>query len=290
MRMNRNPNQQLWKCRDVEFCPGKQPLIMGILNLTPDSFSDGGHYPTPETAIQRALDMLAQGADIIDIGGESTRPGAEPVSAEQETARVLPVIRELARNSKAVISVDTCKSSVAEAALAAGAHIINDVTGLTHDPEMAEVVRRYGAGLVIMHMQGTPRTMQLNPSYQNVARDVSDFLVRQIGVAREKGISIEQVVVDPGIGFGKTLEHNLDLLRNISLIAKACERPVLIGVSRKRFIGTITGREPGDRLAGSLAAMAFAIKQGAHIIRVHDVKESCDVGRMMATLGSTEDD
>jgi len=285
-----SPNQQLWKCRDLEFRLGKHPLIMGILNLTPDSFSDGGRYNSPDAAIQRAQNMIDQGADIIDIGGESTRPGAEPVSAEQEIARILPVIRVLAQNPKAVMSVDTCKSSVAEAALKAGAHIINDVTGLTGDRNMAEVVQRYRAGLVIMHMQGTPRTMQLDPSYQDVVREVSDFLAGQIGVARGIGISIEQVVVDPGIGFGKTLEHNLELLRNISRIAQASQRPVLIGVSRKRFIGTITGREPGDRLAGSLAAMAFAIKQGAHIIRVHDVKESCDVGRMMATLGSTEDD
>jgi len=283
-------NQPKWTCRDREFRLGPMPLIMGILNLTPDSFSDGGLYNTPEAALQRARDMISQGADIIDIGGESTRPGAVPVSAENEMARILPVIKELAIDHRAAISVDTCKSIVAEAALEAGAHIINDVSGLTHDPQMAEVVRHYGAGLIIMHMQGNPRTMQVDPSYEDVVREVSEFLVRQRAIAREKGICDEQVVVDPGIGFGKTLEHNLDLLRNISRVRETCGRPVLIGVSRKRFIGTITGREPGDRLAGSLAAMAFAIKQGAHIIRVHDVKESCDVGRMMATLGSTEDD
>lgn len=280
----------VWKCRDRELILGSRPLIMGILNVTPDSFSDGGRFASAPAALQQAKAMIEQGVDIIDIGGESTRPGAEPVSAEEEMARILPVVRELVSRTSATLSVDTHKSTVAEAALDAGAHIVNDISGLSADREMAAVVRRSGAGLVIMHMQGNPKTMQMEPHYQDVVAEVSDFLSGQMAIARDAGISREQIVVDPGIGFGKNLEHNLDLLRNISRLERVCGRPVLIGVSRKRFIGTITGREAGDRLAGSLGAMAFAIMRGARIIRVHDVKDSCDVARMMATLGSTEDD
>lgn len=254
---------------------------MGVLNVTPDSFSDGGRFVSIGDAVARGRVMLAEGADIVDIGGESTRPGSLPVPEAEELERVIPVVKALA--GEAVVSIDTSKAVVADAALNAGACIVNDISGLG-DPQMIEVVRRHRAGLVIMHMQGTPQTMQQGPVYHDVVTEVGDFLRQRMELAVADGILPGQIVVDPGIGFGKELDHNLALLRSIDRIATATGRPVLAGVSRKRFIGAITGREIPDRLAGSLAAAAFAIGRGARILRVHDVKESCDVVRMIDKL------
>lgn len=263
---------------------------MAVLNVTPDSFSDGGRFLDPARAIDRAHELLAAGADILDIGGESTRPGSDPVPAAEELDRVLPVIEALAQQPGLLLSIDTAKAAVARAALAAGAHIVNDVTGLAGDPAMLSVVRDTGAGLVVMHMKGTPKTMQADPQYGDVVGEVGGFLAGQVRAAVSQGIPAEGMVVDPGIGFGKRLEHNLALLRGLPELARATGRPVLVGVSRKRWIGEITGRDVADRLAGSLAAMAFAIARGARIIRVHDAKESCDVARMIDTLRNTEGD
>jgi dihydropteroate synthase len=262
-------------------------VVMGILNVTPDSFSDGGRYVDVEQATRQGIFMAGEGADIIDIGGESSRPGAQPVSSEEELDRILPVVSRLSREMNKLISIDTVKAEVARRALEAGAHIINDISGMTRDRAMVDVVNEYTAGLVIMHMQGNPQTMQESPLYDDVVTEVSDFLCHRMDEAVKAGLNPDQIVVDPGIGFGKSLEHNLDLLRNVDVIGKKTGRPVLIGVSRKRFIGTITGREVNERLAGSLAAITYAIGRGARIIRVHDVKDSCDIARMIDTLKST---
>ena len=272
-----------WHYRNGDFDISRRTLVMGVLNITPDSFSDGGQFNSIERAVGRAMAMVAEGADIIDIGGESTRPGSPGVTAEVEVARVVPVIEAIASRCAIPLSVDTHKPAVAEAALQAGAHIVNDISGL-RDPAMVEVARRYQAGVVIMHMQGTPRTMQDQPSYHDVVAEVGQFLRERVDESVRAGIPAERIVVDPGIGFGKTLEHNLDLLRGLATIITQAGRPVLAGVSRKRFIGMITSRETGDRLAGSLAAASFAIARGARIIRVHDVKESCDAARMIDRL------
>ncbi len=271
---------------------------MGILNATPDSFSDGGKFyvsrrslqaetETLELAVVRGLQMVAEGADIIDIGGESTRPGAKPVQTLEEIERTVPIIGKLREKTDALISIDTRKTDVARAALAAGADIINDISALS-DPDMAAVAAETGAGLVLMHMLGTPETMQNDPRYDNVVSHVRNFLEERMAFAIERGVAPEQICLDPGIGFGKTDEHNLALLRGIPALA-ASGRPVLIGASRKSFIGRMTGRErTDDRLAGSLAAAAFSILRGAQILRVHDVKESCDTASLVDTLRSNE--
>lgn len=254
---------------------------MGVLNVTPDSFSDGGAYLDSSAAVARAIEMLEEGADIIDVGGESSRPGAERVSLAEELRRVIPVVRALAQSGGGTISVDTMKAEVARQALDAGAHIINDITGLTHDPGMVEVVRSGGAGVVIMHMQGDPQTMQLRPAYGDVSREVGDYLRERLAGVVRSGVEATRVALDPGIGFGKTLEHNLQLLRDLPLLAEL-GRPVLVGLSRKSFLGAITGRAyPSDRLAAGLGAMVCAVMNGAHIVRVHDVKEACDAVRVV---------
>lgn len=272
-----------WRYRGGCFDLSHRTLVMGVLNITPDSFSDGGQFSDPDDAISRARVMVAEGADIIDVGGESTRPGSAGISADEEMQRVVPVIRALAKDCSVPLSIDTSKAAVADAALQAGAHMVNDVTGLA-DPEMAPVVRTHHAGLVIMHMQGTPRTMQENPVYHDVVREVGQFLAGRVRYAVDAGIPEDCIVIDPGIGFGKSLEHNITLLKSLKNLGSLGGRPVLAGVSRKRFVGMITGREVPDRLPGSLAAAAFAIMQGASILRVHDVKESCDIARMIDRL------
>ncbi len=274
--------QIIWNCRGREVVCGSRTLIMGILNATPDSFSDGGTFHALDSAVARGLQMAAEGADIIDIGGESTRPGARPVSTEEELRRTIPIVTELKKQPRCLISIDTRKADVARAAVAAGADIINDISALS-DPGMAAVAAETGAGLVLMHMLGIPETMQNNPQYADVVSDVRNFLEERTAFAVARGIALEQITLDPGIGFGKTDEHNLALLRGIPLLT-ALGRPVLIGASRKGFIGRMLGGRPDERLAGSLAVAGFSILHGAHILRVHDVKESCDAARLVDKL------
>jgi dihydropteroate synthase len=250
-----------------------RPLVMGILNVTPDSFSDGGRHLDPRAALMAAHAMLEAGADMLDVGGESTRPGAPPVDAETETARILPVVREIAKN--APVSVDTRHAATMRAALDAGAEVVNDVTSLRHDPEALSVVAEAGCPVVLMHMPGTdPATMQSIASYEDVVLDVADFLADRIAVCEAAGIPRHRIAVDPGIGFGKTMDHNLELLDRLPLLL-GLNCPVLVGVSRKRFIGTLSGtREPQDRMAGSLGVAVAAAARGAAMLRVHDVAET----------------
>ena len=256
---------------------------MGILNLTPDSFSDGGRFTTIDSAVSAAKEMLDDGADIIDIGGESTRPGAAAVSENDELQRVMPVVEAIAAGTSAVISVDTSKAAVARATLERGAHIINDVSAMTSDPKMAAIIAEFNAGIVLMHMQGTPRTMQNNPTYHNVVTEVSEYLAQRINAAEADGIDRRNIAIDPGIGFGKTTEHNLLLLAQLSELKKH-QLPLLVGLSRKRFIGTLNGTPVEDRLAGSLAGLTCAIVNGAHIMRVHDVAMSHRAAKIAAAV------
>ncbi len=252
-------------------------LVMGIVNVTPDSFSDGGSYLEADAAIAHGRELLAAGADLLDIGGESTRPGAAAVGAAEEIARVAPVIEALAGDG-ATVSVDTSKAVVAEAALSAGAGIVNDVTALA-DPEMASVCAARGPGLILMHMKGTPRTMQDNPVYGDVVVEVREFLAERMRSAIDAGIDEGGIWLDPGIGFGKTVEHNLELIARLGELADL-GRPIVIGASRKNFIGAITGREVGDRLGGSIATNVLGLVHGADVLRVHDVAETIQAVRV----------
>jgi len=259
------------------------PLMMGIVNLTPDSFSDGGRYVTVDQAVERAVALVAQGADILDLGAESTRPGAMPVGEQEEMDRLLPVLHEVVKRTAVPISVDTMKSRVAREALNAGASIINDVTALRFDPDMAAVVAQYGAGVVMMHMQGTPKTMQTAPRYDNVVKDVRMFFLERIAAAERAGIAKSQIVLDPGFGFGKLLIHNLELLNHLpSFDQLGC--PMLVGLSRKAFLGKILDRPVQDREWGTAAAVALAVDRGAAIIRVHDVASMKDVMMVAAAV------
>jgi dihydropteroate synthase len=241
---------------------------MGVVNVTPDSFSDGGLFLDPDAAIAHGLQLLAQGADILDVGGESTRPGAEPVGEDEELRRVLPVVEGLA---DAQISIDTSKAAVAAAALAAGATLVNDVTALRGDPNMAGVVAQSGADCCLMHMLGEPRTMQREPHYEDVVDDVRAFLEERLAFAVREGIAEQRILLDPGIGFGKTVDHNLELLRRLDELC-ALGRPVLIGTSRKGFLGRVLADAgPGERLSGTLATNVIAYQRGARVFRVHDV-------------------
>ena len=269
----------IWRCRGRQVPVGERTLVMGILNVTPDSFSDGGLYAEPERAVEHAVEMIKAGADIIDVGGESTRPGADPVSAEEERRRVLPVIQALRRQSDVLISIDTYKAEVARAALDAGADIVNDISGLGFDEEMPGVVASTGAGLVLMHIRGTPRTMQQNPVYRDVVREIGETFAERLAKAEKAGISPEQVVLDPGIGFGKKLQHNLEILRRLKEFRRF-GRPILIGPSRKSFIGAILDLPPDQRLEGTAAAVAVGIANGADVVRVHDVREMVRVVRV----------
>ncbi|WP_159350455.1 dihydropteroate synthase [Roseomonas harenae] len=250
-----------------------RPLVMAVLNVTPDSFSDGGKHFDPRAALMAANAMLEAGADIIDVGGESTRPGSPPVDAETETARILPVIREIAKD--APVSVDTRHAATMRAALDAGAEVVNDVTALRHDPEAMAVVAEAGCPVVLMHMPGTdPATMQQHAEYANVALEVTDFLAGRIAACEAAGIPRHRIMVDPGIGFGKTMDHNLELLDRLPiLLGLGC--PILLGASRKRFIGTISGvSTPRDRMAGSIGVAVAGASRGASMVRVHDVAET----------------
>lgn len=252
--------------KKLEFTPGRT-LICGILNVTPDSFSDGGKWASPGEAAVRGMQLWEQGADLIDIGGESSRPGSAPVSFEEEGNRVLPVIKALASRVKVPISIDTCKPEIARLAIQAGADIINDITGFT-DPAMVEAAAAAGAGAIIMHMQGEPRTMQASPVYTDVVAEVRDFLSGRAEALKAAGV--ERIILDPGIGFGKTLEHNLALIARLDEL-RALGYPVMLGVSRKKFLETLAGGKPDERLSGTIAACVAA--GAADIIRVHDVAE-----------------
>jgi dihydropteroate synthase len=244
---------------------------MGVVNVTPDSFSDGGLYLDPEKAIRHGVELVEAGAAILDVGGESTRPGAEAVEVGEELRRVIPAIEGLA-GVDAVISIDTSKAQVAEAALEAGAGIVNDVTALRGDPEMAALCADRGATVILMHMAGSPRTMQEDPSYDDVVADVRAFLTKRLEVALAAGIAAERIWLDPGIGFGKTAEHNLELLRRLSELAEL-GRPLVVGTSRKSFIGRLDGSEANERLGGTIASSVLAVAEGAEVLRVHDVAE-----------------
>ena len=270
MKMPSIENQYRFQIRGLEFDFLSRTHIMGILNVTPDSFSDGGFYFDTLKAVEHGLRMAEEGADFIDIGGESTRPGSQPVTDALEIARVVPVIERLVREVKIPLSIDTCKSRVAEAALQAGVSIVNDISGMTFDPQMMPVAQRLNATVVLMHIKGTPRTMQLSPQYESVIREVFEFLSTQSAKARERGI--RQIIVDPGIGFGKDLGHNLDIIKGLKTFALlGC--PLLVGPSRKSFLGKLLDLPVGERLEGSAAAVTACVLHGANIVRVHDVKQ-----------------
>jgi dihydropteroate synthase len=257
--------------------------LMGILNVTPDSFSDGGLYLDAEAAIAHGREMVAEGADLVDVGGESTRPGAADVPADEELRRTEPVVAGLAAEGIAV-SIDTSKAAVAQAALDAGAAMVNDVTALRADPELARLCAERGCEVVLMHMQGTPRTMQAAPTYEDVVEEVRAFLAARIEEATSAGIAEERIWVDPGIGFGKTVGHNTELLRRLGEL-RDLGRPIAIGTARKSFIGKLTGREVEDRIGGSIASNVLALRAGAEMLRVHDVRETAQAVRIAeATL------
>ena len=258
-----------WRCRDLVFDLSERVRVMGILNVTPDSFSDGGRFLDPATALERAREMTGEGAEIVDVGAESTRPGSQPVAADEQWRRLEPVVTALAADPALCVSVDTASARVAELALAAGARIINDVSALG-DPDMAAVVARSGAGLVLMHMRGTPASMQQDPRYQDVVGEVADFLTARLERARAANVAEECTALDPGIGFGKTAAHNHQLIAGLSQLT-ALGRPVLVGISRKSFLKEPLALGVDQRLEAGLAATAIAVFQGATIVRTHDV-------------------
>ena len=258
-----------------------KPKLMGVVNVTPDSFSDGGRYLDPAAAVGHGVELVGDGADLLDVGGESTRPGAEAVDVGEELARVEPVVAGLA--GAATVSVDTSKVEVAEAALDAGASIVNDVTALRGDPEIGGLCAERGAGLVLMHMLGDPRTMQADPRYGDVVEDVKAFLAERVEVAVGAGVAEERIWLDPGIGFGKTLEHNLELLRRLGEL-RELGRPLVVGTSRKSFIGKIDGSPVEERLGGTIASSVLAAAEGADVLRVHDVAEAAQATRVAEAI------
>lgn len=274
----------IWKIRDREIDLSRRALVMGIINATPDSFSDGGSFLNPQAALAHGLRMVAEGAEILDVGGESTRPGAQGVSADEEIQRVLPVIRALRRESQVLISIDTSKAAVAQAALDAGADIINDVTGLRGDPDMSALAASSKAGVVIMHMQGEPRTMQVSPAYEDVVSEVGEFFRHSLAGAIASGIDPMCIALDPGIGFGKSPEHNRRLLAELSAFF-GLGRPLLVGVSRKSFLGWLAGSAAmDDRFWPGVALTSLCRERGARILRVHDVKPHTEALRMTEAI------
>lgn len=261
-----------------------RPLIMGVVNVTPDSFFDGGRYFDAEAAVAHALQLVEEGADLLDIGAESTRPGAEMVNKEEECRRAIPVVNAVAKAVTVPISIDTSKAAVARAALDAGAVLVNDVTALRGDSAMADLVSRTGAGVVLMHMQGTPRTMQQAPQYNDVVGEVSEFFEERIRFAMTHGILRRQIILDPGLGFGKLLVHNLALIAQLHRFVHL-ECPLLVGVSRKGFLGQLVNREAQERQWATAAAVAIAVDRGAGILRVHDVRAMKDVVQVAAAIG-----
>ncbi len=262
------------KIGPLEHVPGARTLLMGILNVTPDSFSDGGRHDAPAAALDHARTLMAQGADIIDVGGESTRPGSQRISAQEELARILPVLTGL-RGFACAVSIDTFKPDVAAAAIRAGAHAINDILGLQGDPDMARVAARTGAPLIAMHNRGLDPTADVDPA-RDIVADMIAFFTRTLEIAEQAGVDRHRIILDPGIGFGKTPEQNLIALNRLGEVKARFDLPVLVGASRKRFIGTLTGREAADRDAGSLGAHLTAVARGADIIRAHDVRLHAD--------------
>lgn len=278
----------IWKTGNRKHEVGERTYIMGIVNVTPDSFSDGGNFLNLDAAVEQGRKLAEEGADILDIGGESTRPGARPVSLDEEIRRVVPVLKQLRESLPDILlSVDTSKAGVAGEALHAGADIINDVTAGRGDSEMFPLAAQSGAGLVLMHMQGRPENMQTEPRYQHVVREVYGFLGERMQQALEKGVMPEQICLDPGIGFGKTLQHNLDLIAGLDRL-KDFHRPLLLGVSRKRWLGEITERDVDGRLAASLGGAAACVGRGANILRVHDVIESCDLVKILDRVNQAQ--
>ncbi len=266
---------RLWKVGSQMLAPGPTPWLMGIVNVTPDSFSDGGRFTDPAVAVDRALRLVEDGAQIIDVGGESTRPGSDPVDADEELRRVIPVIEQLGRQSKVMVSVDTTKATVARAALSAGAQIVNDVSGLTFDPEMPAVCAKAQAGVICMHMRGTPRTMQNDPRYDDVVVEICRYLEARMVALEHQGIPRARVAIDPGIGFGKSAAHNVEILKNIAAL-RGLGRPVCIGHSRKQFLKKLLGRPVDERLFATVGISVAVALQGAEIIRVHDVAATRD--------------
>jgi dihydropteroate synthase len=274
----------LFRARQIEFRFPRPALIMGIVNVTPDSFSDGGKFFDTSAAVAHALEMVAQGAEILDVGGESTRPGAQPVSEEEELRRVMPVIEKLVAQTRVPLSIDTMKPAVARAALAAGASIVNDVAANRNNREMWEAAAEVRAGYVVMHSPGLPGAMPKKPAYTDVVHEVDEFFTEELArISKESGITPEQIVLDPGIGFGKALEHNLLLLAGLGRFTK-CGRPVLLGVSRKSFIEKLTGAKLNERLPASLACATLAVESGVNIIRAHDVAETVQAVRMTEAI------
>ncbi|MGH7199602.1 MAG: dihydropteroate synthase [Planctomycetaceae bacterium] len=275
MNASNDPRLRTWAFGRRHYELGRFPLLMGIVNVTPDSFSDGGEFLSSEAAVRHALDLVDQGADLLDIGGESTRPGAAVVPVDEELRRVLPVIKRLARETDVPLSIDTTKAEAARQALLAGAEIVNDISGLAFDPDMIELCRRSGAGVVCMHIQGTPQTMQLDPQYVDVVEEVRAFLDDRLRDLGREGIPAERVVLDPGIGFGKTAEHNLAILSHVGRL-RELGRPVLIGHSRKRFLKRILGRPVEERTSATVGVAVALAMQSTDILRVHDVRSVRD--------------
>jgi dihydropteroate synthase len=276
-------HQMLFRARQFEFIFPRPALVMGIVNVTPDSFSDGGNFFDSGKAVAHALELVVQGAEILDIGGESTRPGAAPVSEAEELRRVIPVIKKLAAKVKIPLSIDTMKPAVARAALAAGASIVNDVAANREAVAMWKIVAEFRAGYICMHAQGSPQTMQKNPAYKDVVREVGGFFRERLEKLNAAGVSSNRVVFDPGIGFGKTLEHNLQLLAKLRRFTKL-KRPLLLGVSRKSFIEKLLGGTLNERLPASLACATLAVADGVQIIRAHDVTETVQAVRLAEAL------
>ncbi len=272
-----------FRVRGRELVLGRRTGVMGVVNVTPDSFSDGGNFLDAGRAVDLGLEMERCGAEIIDIGGESTRPGASPVTAEQELERIAPVVTGLRQKSDVLISVDTTKAAVARWALGNGVEIVNDVSALTGDPDMAGLVAESGAGVVLMHRRGNPQTMQENPSYRDVVAEVHEFLERAVAAAEAAGVAPDSILVDPGFGFGKTVDHNLVLLNRLGVLS-SLGKPILVGTSRKSFIGRLLDVPIEERLHGTSASVAAAILRGAHVVRVHDVSQMTQVSRLIDAI------
>jgi dihydropteroate synthase len=275
------------RCGGASIELGRRSLLMGAINVTPDSFSDGGQFFDAERAIEQGERLAAEGADLLDVGGESTRPFSDPIPIEEELRRVIPVIRDLARRTRTPISIDTCKAEVARAALDAGATLINDISSLGFDPEMGRVAASSGAPLILMHMRGTPRTMQVKPHYDSLLSQVVRFLEERIQLACEAGVLRDQIIVDPGVGFGKSVTHNLLLIKHLDALA-LLGRPLLLGTSRKSFIGAVLDRPVTDREPGTWATVCAGILKGAHILRVHEVAVCRQMVDMVDAILSAE--